>query len=567
MERKARGVKLDGSIYDCLFSPPKGKTEVVKKGSTLDDTLNLFPEYVPRYAHQAQRLAAKVNDLEGDIYKTCYNLWYFLVNYIAYTPDQPGIEQIRSTDRLWSDKIGDCDCYAFTISCVFYQLKINHKLRITQYKPKDGFQHIYVVVPHRGKEIIIDACLERFNVEVPYINKTEVEMDLNFLNGLDPDSIARNGGSVDADDLLASGLFSDQVGSVKSFFQNAGKKIKTTGANVKQNVKEAANKVAAAAQKPLHTVNRLNPATVALRLGVLTGMKTNLFGIAEKLRYAYLSDQEAARRGLNMKRHKRYKILREKLEKIFFSAGGKPENLKEAILTGNGNKNREVALSGFSHSLGTVNDQMQLIAILGEDLYYDEKADSLNGLNGELGVATAAVVSAASGVLATIGAILKTIGDIKQGGEPGADPAMEALENRTSEEQSTEPDMVSSDATDEGTFEEQTKAQMQKETEQRAVTEKGAASSGEPPPPEEKKGWADRMKAFWEDYKTPILIVGGTAVAAGAVWLALKYMGKGNEKPVKSTKKAALNGLPRKKGQKSKTGSKILRKLKMKPLR
>lgn len=560
MERKARGVKLDGSIYDCLFNPPKGKTEVVKKGSTLDDTLNLFPEYVPRYAYQAERLAAKVSDLEGDIYKTCYNLWYFLVNYIAYTPDKPGVEQIRSTDRLWSDKIGDCDCYAFTISCVLYQLKIKHKLRITQYKIKDGFQHIYVVVPFRGKEIIIDACLERFNVEVPYINKTEVEMDLNFLNGLDPDSIARNGGSVDADDLLANGMFFDQVGSVKSFFQNVGNKIKTTASNVTQNVKEAAKKVAAAAQQPLHVVNRLNPATTALRLGVLTGMKTNLFGIAEKLRYAYLSDQEAARRGLNMKRHKRYKILREKLEKIFFSAGGKPENLKEAILTGNGNKNREVALSGYSHSLGSVNDQMQLIAILGEELYYDEKADSLNGLNGQLGVATAAVVSAASGVLATIGAILKTIGDIKQGGEPGADPAMEALENGTSEPQET----FTSTVPDEGSFEEQAKAQMQTEQEQRAVTTANAAS-GETPPAEEKKGWAERMKAFWEKNKTPILVVGGTAVAAGAVWLAMKYMGK--SEPEKSGKRAALNGVPRKKGQKSKSGSKILRKLKMKPLR
>jgi hypothetical protein len=564
MERKARGVKLDGSIYDCLFNPPKGKTEVVKKGSTLDDTLKLFPDYVPRYAYQAERLAAKVSDLEGDIYKTCYNLWYFLVNYIAYTPDTPGTEQVRSTDRLWADKIGDCDCYAFTISCVLHTLKIKHILRITQYKIKDGFQHIYVVVPHRGKEIIIDACLERFNVEVPYINKTEVNMDLNFLNGLDPEIIARNGGSVDASDLLSNGAIFDQVGSVKSFFQNAGNKIKNAASNVKQNVKETAQKVANAVQKPLHTVNRLNPATVALRLGVLTGMKTNLFGIAEKLRYAYLSDQEAARRGLNMKRHKRYKLLREKLEKIFFSAGGKPENLKEAILTGNGNKNREVALSGFSHSLGTVNDQMQLIAILGEELYYDEKADSLNGLNGQLGVATAAVVSAASGVLATIGAILKTIGDIKQGGEPGADPAMEALENETSSGDNAPTDVFSSNTPDEGAFEQQTNAQMQAE-QQRAVTESNAGASSETPPAEEKSGFMERMKTFWENNKTPILVVGGTVVAAGAVWLAVKYMGK--DKPGKTKKGAALNGVPRKKGQKSKTGSKILRKLKMKPLR
>ena len=31
-----------------------------------------------------------------------------------------------------------------------------------------------------------------------------------------------------------------------------------------------------------------------------------------------------------------------KIEQIFYTAGGKPENLKKAILSGRGNKNKEV---------------------------------------------------------------------------------------------------------------------------------------------------------------------------------------------------------------------------------
>lgn len=566
MQRKARGIKLDGSIYDCLFEPALGKTEVVKKGASLSDTLHLFPDYVPRYAYQAERLAAKVNDMEGDVYKTCYNIWYFLVNYIAYEPDKPGIEQIRSTNRLWADKLGDCDCFAFTTSCVLHLLKIKHKLRITQYNEKDGFQHIYVVVSHRGKEIIIDACLERFNIEVPYINKTEVEMDLHFLNGIDPDSIARNGGSIDAQDLLANGLFNNEMGSIKTFLQNGAGKVTQTA----QNVKQKAQKAGAVVKKSLHIVNRGNPATTALRLGVLAGMKTNMFGIASNLRYAYLNDQEAQRRGLNMKRFSRLKLLREKLEKIFFSAGGKPENLKEAILTGKGNQNKEVALNGYGHFLGNFSEQMQLKEILGEDMFYDEKADSLNGLNGELGVVTAAVVSAASGILVAIAGIIKNIGDLKQKGEPGNDQAMEELESQKADASSTS--APAEKQTEESSYDESTNTgenQPQMRTSEPATSapeQTAPAADGGTAPPADEKSWGDKMKEFWAKNKTPILIVGGTLVAAGAIWIASKYMGGG--KKSKDKKSHALNGTPKykSKGQKLFAGSKTLRKLKMRPL-
>lgn len=568
MQRVARGVKLDGSLYNCLFDPAIGKTEVVKKGAELSDTLHLFPQYVPRYAHQAERLAAKVNDIQGDVTKTCHDLWYILVNYIAYQPDQPGIEQVRSTNRLWSDKLGDCDCFAFTTSCVLHTLKIKHKLRVTAYNEKDGFQHIYVVVPHRGKEIIIDACLEKFNIEVPYINKTEVEMDLHFLNGIDPDSIARNGGSIDAQDLLSNGLFNNEMGSIKSFIHNTTSHIKTAVQNVKQDVKQAVPKVATAVKKSLHVVNRVNPTTTALRLGVLAGMKTNMFGIAANLRYAYLSDTEAQKRGLNMKRFARFKRVREKLEKIFFQAGGKPENLKEAILTGKGNENREVALSGYGTMLGNATKESPLKEILGEEMYLDERADSLNGLNGGgLGVVTAAVVTAASGILATIAAILKSIGDLKQSGEPGPDPSLDEAEAQSA----TSPDETA--PTDESFFDNSAADSQDNSAAMRSgetTDESASQPSAETPadnggtPPATESSWTDKVKEFYNNYKTPILIVGGTALAAGTILLIRKYT---SGQQSKGKRAPALNGPPKRKGRNKYAGSKVLRKFKMKPLK
>jgi hypothetical protein len=552
MERKARGVKLDGSIYNSLFEPASGVTEVVKKGASLEDTLALFPKYVSEYAYQANRLTAAMRDIEGDVKKTCHNIWYFLLNYIAYTPDTVGIEQVRSTNRLWSDRIGDCDCFAFTISCVLHNLKIDHILRVTQYKNKDGFQHIYVVVPHEGKEIIVDPCLEVFNVEVPYINKKEVKMDLHFLNGFDDDYIARNSGSVDAHDLLSSGLFYDEVGSIRSFFDKAKDKVKSTTQNIKTNLHNASQKAGSAIKNSLHEINRVNPATTALRLGILAGMKTNLLGVASGLRFSYLSEHEAAKRGLNMKRYPRYKKVREKLEKIFFNAGGNPENLKEAILTGKGNESKEVALNGFGFNLGSANEQSSLVEVLGEEMFFAENAELLNTVNGEgLGVVTAAVVSAASGAIAMIGGILKAIGDLKQSGEAGTSPAWEQLANE---------DKGGSEQSDPNS--EQRETEPPKEPDSGTVPDSSGDGASDTPPIKDERGAFGKLKDAFVENKTAFLIVGATVVAAGAIYLVNKYL-VNKPQPKPRSVKQEVDGPPKRKKY---AGARTLHKLKMKPL-
>ena len=97
--------------------------------------------------------------------------------------------------------------------------------------------------------------------------------------------------------------------------------------------------------KALHVTNRVNPATALIRSGVLISMKLNLFKVAQRLKFAYLTDEQARQKEVDMSKFDRLKKVKEKLEKIFYDAGGKPENLKKAILTGKGNKN----LGGQQH--------------------------------------------------------------------------------------------------------------------------------------------------------------------------------------------------------------------------
>jgi hypothetical protein len=560
MQRIARGARLDGKRYDKLFAPANGVDTVVKKKAELTDTINLFPEYVPRYAYQAKLLAKEKGDKNGDVHNSCYNIWHFLVNYIAYDPDTPGIEQIRSTNRLWSDKFGDCDCFVFTVSCYLHVLKIFHILRVTEYREKDGFQHIYVVVPHRGKEIIIDACLERFNIEVPYINKIDKVMDLHFLNGLNSETIARNGGSVDADEFFQM----ENLGNIKSFFQ-------------KPNIKKVIQKTATVVKKSVHVINRVNPAITTVRLGILTAMKTNMLNVAEKLRYAYLSEMDAVKRNLNAKRHARFIKVRDKLAKLFFAAGGKPDNLKTAILTGKGNENKDVALSGYGSLHGftsAINPQTNVREVLGEEMFNDEMPQQgING-TGTLGIVAAAAVASASGIIAAIAAILKNIGDIKTGGESGNDSALDAMDdsaptdtasvdtsggddappdtaNTSPDESPSEPtpDATRNVAPDDGT---------------QAPPQTPPAGNGGSTPPSTAKTTTEQIKDFYNQYKTPIWIVGGVIVTVSGVLIARHFMKKSSKKKAAKKSEKDLKGVPRK-GKYA--GSKVLRKLKMKPLK
>src|SRR5581483_6536243 len=94
--------------------------------------------------------------------------------------------------------------------------------------------------------------------------------------------------------------------------------------------------------------NRFNPVTVALRNGILASMKLNIFKVPQRLKYAYMSESQAQARGVDMGKWRQLVAIKDKLENIFHGAGGKPENLKKAILTGHGNRNHDVSGLGYA---------------------------------------------------------------------------------------------------------------------------------------------------------------------------------------------------------------------------
>ncbi|MFN7703297.1 MAG: hypothetical protein ACK5OS_01645 [Chryseotalea sp.] len=129
---------------------------------------------------------------------------------------------------------------------------------------------------------------------------------------------------------------------------------------VRNAVKKAANKVASATKKVANKVGeglkkigkaivRYNPATIAIRNGLILAMKINLFRLAEKIGYGYWTEQEAQSKGLELNEWKKNRDVLEKVRKIHKGMGGKLSKLDSAIKQG---WNKGVKKHNLVHGLG-----------------------------------------------------------------------------------------------------------------------------------------------------------------------------------------------------------------------
>ncbi|MBI4929899.1 MAG: hypothetical protein HY841_03990 [Bacteroidetes bacterium] len=526
MQAKKERYICEGKEYDKLFPKPNLTEKTVKRGATVDDTVKFIPKVVQETKWQTEKIAEQ---LKGEtVYETCRNIWEFIYTHVRYHKNEAGLEQVRSPARLWHDRFRgvDCDCYTVTICGLLLNCDVDIGsivLRITKYK-NNYFQHIYPVVRTENPAdsgtgfnyITLDCVVDKFDYEEPYTEKQDTKMDLHYLDGFSETQLQE---PYDGDDFDGLGKKGKAKGKGKGFFK-----------------------------KVLHATNKLNPATVMLRNGILASMKLNIFKIAQRIKWAYASEAELQKQGGDISKWKKLVTIKDKLEKIFYGAGGKQENLKKAILTGKGNKNKEVAgLFGYMPE-GTVfemNERTPLPQLIGEDIYTSENVEGMEGFEGfgELGEpVTAATIASATGVLAAIAGLLKGIGNIFPKKEKGS----EDFENTEKEdaavaEQAQHLPASKSDDTALTIEEDGTDSSTNKK--EVAKTDGSGEDSGD----------GSKPKGFWANNKKwlkPTLWGIGGVIGLSLLYAGYRYV----TKPKKNTSpQPALSGL---KGKKKKHDSK-----------
>ncbi len=409
----------DASPYEFLFPRPKGENVTVKRDAGVKHTVKFIPKVVEETLDHTERIARTL--IAPTLRETCENIWKWVYDHIRYEKDETGKEQVRSPARLFYDRKGDCDCYTTFIDSVIINVSRIKRWpmrvvnRITKYGGI-GFQHIYpIIITPQGERIVMDCVTEFFDYEEPFTEKEDHKvMDLEYLNGIDGVDLQKQINLYGEEDNQQVGYpYSDQefgeLGKLK-FLQKKKEKDKDKPKS-HEPPGESKTKVGAAIKKAVHAVNRVNPATALLRTGLLAAMKMNMMNVAGRLKWTYLSNDEAQKKKLNMERWAKTKSVRERLEKIFYGAGGMPENLRQSILTGKGNKGKEVNGLGVIPIYAMGESGMTLRDVVGADLY-DRENTNLSGLGEPV---TAAAITAATAAIATLSQLLKQIGPVKDG--------------------------------------------------------------------------------------------------------------------------------------------------------
>ena len=174
--------------------------------------------------------------------------------------------------------------------------------------------------------IVTDGPYTNFFKSILYsLDKLDKEAGLS---GFDDEPIMLARVSMDdflEDDLDGLGRSRRRRGRLKKFFKKVGAGIK----------------------KGLKAVVRFNPATIAMRAAALVVLKTNLFKLAEKLIYGYLSESEAMAKGLDLNEYRKVKSALSKVENFYVKAGGKADKLRAAIIKGRAAKKSGLNLSGM----------------------------------------------------------------------------------------------------------------------------------------------------------------------------------------------------------------------------
>ena len=420
MESKYQREIESGKEFDHLFPRATGTDKTIRQDAGVEDTLAFILKTTPKTLFHTKQIAAK---LQGkNLYDTCHKVWDFVYNHVQYKKDKAGTEQVRSPRRVWHNRATgvDCDCYSSFISSILMNLGIVHKLRIAIYNPAMGYQHIYPVVPKDGRlnydlekrddYIVIDCVKDRFDDEQPFLKIKDYNMKLDYLDGIDERVPSHTTEGSELAELLGGDV---DLGSWWSRITNTNG-LKRTIHNVEESAKKVGQAVEHTVNQAAHFLNRyINPATILIRNGFLLSMKLNLMNVAHKLRFGYLTDEQATAIGMNLDQLNHVRNIKNKAETIYWQAGGVKENLKKGILTGKGNKDHQVPLDGLG-SLGNVYADMDEYTILHTPLS-GLCPDEVNGLGEPI---TLSAIAAAAAAVGTLSITLKQIKGIFKSGSP-----------------------------------------------------------------------------------------------------------------------------------------------------
>lgn len=199
-----------------------------------------------------------------------------------------------------------------------------------------------------------------------------------IIHGTDDELLGLMGVEFDGTETLEGKIFKAKKASTAPATKKTGVFTK-----IKNATKTVATKVAtlktkegrqAAVKKIVKAVVKYNPATVAIRLGFLAGLKTNFMQIASRLYWGYFPYADAKKAGVTESYWKKAVQALKQQQATFEKLGGSADAMKQAILSGRASKKAPQSaakgklrgidgLLGIEESIGELGEPVTAAAI------------------------------------------------------------------------------------------------------------------------------------------------------------------------------------------------------------
>lgn len=184
--RPRRFATMRGTCDPARLIRHSPQTEIMRHRN--GETADIVDTILYMDAHSAQWVVTEnVDCLRGDTdYDTARNVWRFVKNNLRYRADRPGHERVKSPGALYTSGTGDCKSFSIAEGALLRALGIPYKYRFAAYEPGD-FTHVYIVATAEGKPVIMDAVHSKFDDEVRFYRKKDMQAaKIAGVHGLKP---------------------------------------------------------------------------------------------------------------------------------------------------------------------------------------------------------------------------------------------------------------------------------------------------------------------------------------------------------------------------------------------
>lgn len=153
------------------------KTTIVKHHAQVTDTVRVI-KFVARNSIYNNSITVLLKKYPFKPTLTWFKQVASFVNdNLSFINDATGREQIKTPDRLFSDRGGDCDDYSTMWSALLTRLNVKHHIKIIKYDANEGWAHVFVIVPVKnGSVITLDSVyirerggMEKFNKQIAHV--------------------------------------------------------------------------------------------------------------------------------------------------------------------------------------------------------------------------------------------------------------------------------------------------------------------------------------------------------------------------------------------------------------